>query len=297
MLLPALAPFSRATFAQPAGPAGARTWRSFEVTSRIEVIDAQDMTRVWLPLPSVDAPGWMRDEAASWSGNSDSIEVIREPRYGARILFAQWQTANPTPALEVINRFSACDRHTDLSNPSQLQPLEPELRALYTQATRLIPVDGIVRDTATTIVRGSRDDLAKARAIYEWVVQNTVRNPKTRGCGLGDIRFMLETGDLSGKCADLNALYVGLCRSVGIPARDVYGLRVGDSRQGYKSLGRSGDVSKAQHCRAEVWLAQYGWVPVDPQTCAKSCSKKRPVRHWTIRWSGKCAANCSAHGK
>ena len=39
---------------------------------------------------------------------------------------------------------------------------------------------------------------------------------------------MLETGNLSGKCADLNALYVGLCRAVGVPARDVYGVRVAD---------------------------------------------------------------------
>ena len=108
------------------------------------------------------------------------------------------------------------------------------------------------------------------------MVENTSRNPKTRGCGLGNIRFMLETGDLSGKCADLNALYVGLCRSIGIPARDVYGVRVADSRYGYKSLGRSGDISKAQHCRAEVWLTGYGWVPVDPADVRKVVLEEKP---------------------
>ena len=90
---------------------------------------------------------------------------------------------------------------------------------------------------------GSRTDSEKARAIYEWIVDNTARNPKTRGCGTGDIRAMLETGDLTGKCADLNALYVGLARAAGLPARDVYGIRVADSRFGYKSLGRSAAVS------------------------------------------------------
>ena len=48
---------------------------------------------------------------------------------------------------------------------------------------------------------------------------------------------MLESGNLGGKCADLNALFVGLARSVGIPARDVYGIRVAPSKYGYKSLG------------------------------------------------------------
>src|SRR5256886_9266876 len=30
-----------------------------------------------------------------------------------------------------------------------------------------------------------------------------------RGCGIGDISWMLETRNLGGKCADLNALFVG----------------------------------------------------------------------------------------
>src|SRR4029077_1576089 len=103
------------------------------------------------------------------------------------------------------------------------------------------------------------------RNIYDWVVDNTFRNPKTRGCGTGDIRFMLETGDLGGKCADLNALYVGLARAAGLPARHVYGLRIARSDLGYKSLGPSTEVcTKGQHCRVEVYLTGYGWVPVGP---------------------------------
>ena len=110
----------------------------------------------------------------------------------------------------------------------------------------------------------------KARAIYEWVVDHTFRNPKTRGCGLGDIRFMLETGDLSGKCADLNTLYVGLARAAGLPAPDVYGIRVAKSQLGFKSLGASSEyVTKAQHCRGEVYLDGYGWIPVDPADVRK----------------------------
>ena len=49
---------------------------------------------------------------------------------------------------------------------------------------------------------------------------NVVRDPKVKGCGIGDITTMLESGYLGGKCADLNALYVGLARAAGLPARD-----------------------------------------------------------------------------
>src|SRR6266481_1964509 len=79
---------------------------------------------------------------------------------------------------------------------------------------------------------------------------------------------MLEARSLGGKCADLNALFVGLTRAVGIPSRDIYGIRVADSAE-FKSLGKSGDISKAQHCRAEFYLPAHGWVPVDPADVRK----------------------------
>ena len=104
-------------------------------------------------------------------------------------------------------------------------------------ATDLLPVDGLVKETAEGIVRGKTADVDKARALYEWVVDNTFRNATTKGCGIGDVSWMIKTGNLNGKCADLNALYVAMARSVGVPARDVYGIRVVPSEFGFKSLG------------------------------------------------------------
>jgi transglutaminase-like putative cysteine protease len=109
------------------------------------------------------------------------------------------------------------------------------------------------------------------------VVDNTFRNPQTLGCGVGDITTMIRTGNLNGKCADLNALYVGLARSVGLPARDVYGIRVVPSQFGFKALGAgSENITKAQHCRAEVWLGS-GWTPVDPAHVRKVVLESPPA--------------------
>jgi transglutaminase-like putative cysteine protease len=55
-----------------------------------------------------------------------------------------------------------------------------------------------------------------------------------------------------------------------VPARDVYGIRIAKSELGYKSLGASSEnITKAQHCRAEVYLSEYGWVAVDPADVRK----------------------------
>ncbi len=111
--------------------------------------------------------------------------------------------------------------------------------------------------------------------MYDWILANTYREPKVRGCGVGDIKAMLETKNFGGKCADLNGLFVGLVRSAGVPARDVYGIRVAPSAFGYKSLGAgSANIGKAQHCRAEVFLKDYGWVAMDPADVAKAAREE-----------------------
>jgi hypothetical protein len=43
----------------------------------------------------------------------------------------------------------------------------------------------------------------------------------------------------------INSLFVGLARAAGLPARDFFGIRVADSNV-TKSLGKSGDITKAQ---------------------------------------------------
>jgi transglutaminase-like putative cysteine protease len=154
---------------------------------------------------------------------------------------------------------------------------DPATLRLNLQPTELIPTDGIVRDTAREITQGARTDVDKARAIYEWVVENTFRDPKVRGCGWGDIKSMLETRNFGGKCGDLNAMFVGLARSVGVPARDIYGVRVARSQHGYASLGvGTENITRAQHCRAEFYAQGRGWVPVDPADVRKVVLEEPP---------------------
>jgi transglutaminase-like putative cysteine protease len=185
--------------------------------------------------------------------------------------------AGVRPLLTVTNRVATRNWSTNLSGSGNSRRLTPEERNRWLRSTKLIPTDGIVKEQALAITSGKKSDIAKARAIYEWIVENTHRNPKTRGCGLGNIRYMLESNDLGGKCADINALYVGLARAAGLPARDVYGIRVAPSRLGYKSLGASSEnVTKAQHCRAEVFLSEFGWIAVDPADVRKVMLEEPP---------------------
>src|SRR5688500_6249210 len=253
-------------------------WRTFEVTTRVDVSRPQGVSRAWLPLPLASAADWHRSLGSSWSGNASRAQVLSDGKYGATMLYAEWPAGQAAPQLEVTSRFATRDRTVD---PAKAQPNVERLsaadRAFFTAPTELIPTDGIVRETAQGIVKGARSDVDKARAIYEWVVDNTFRDAKVRGCGWGDIKSMLETGNFGGKCGDLNAMFVGLARAVGVPARDIYGVRVAPSQFGYKSLGLgSTNASKGQHCRAEVYAQGIGWVPVDPADVRKVVLEEPP---------------------
>ena len=273
---PIVAAFPRAFAQQLPFEPKSGPWRSYEIVTRVEVVKPAGRVQAWIPLPSVNGE-YQQVAADSWTGNTASAKVTSDGTYGARMLHAEWAPGTPDPVVEVTSRFQTRDRATDFSKPDARLVLEPDARRFYTSSTHLIPTDGIVRDTARTITKGKATEMEKARAIYEWIVENTFRDPKTRGCGVGDIKFMLETRNLQGKCADLNALYVGLARASGLPARDVYGLRVAKSQFGYRSLGAGTEnVTRAQHCRAEVFINGFGWVPVDPADVRKVVLEEKP---------------------
>lgn len=273
-ILPAAA---RTVSAQTAFEPTPGPWRLFELVTRLDLASADGGARAWLPLPRFAADGWSRPGETTWTGNFAAARIEHDAKYGAQMLAVEWSPAETAPTIEAVSRIATRDRRVDLAKPGDVAPLSPAERALNLASTELLPTDGIVRETAEGIVKGRIGDLAKARAIYDWVVDNTFRDPKTRGCGVGDIASMLKAGNLGGKCADLNALFVGLCRSAGLPARDIYGLRVAASKFGYRSLGvATENVTRAQHCRAEVWLAGFGWVPVDPADVRKVALEEPP---------------------
>ena len=251
-------------------------WRSFDVTTRVDLLSSKGSARVWLPIPAVNSD-WQRSLDSTVASNGRT-EIVTDSAQGVRMLVADFAESEARPFIELTSRVQTRSRAVDWASRTPAS-LEAASVQAFTHATALLPVDGIVRETAQKAVQGARSDAEQVRKLYDWVVSNAWREPKVKGCGEGDIKTMLETGDLGGKCADLNALFVGLCRSLGIPARDVYGLRLAPSAFGYKELGGNpASLKGAQHCRAEVFLKDFGWVAMDPADVAKV------MRQETAQW-------------
>jgi transglutaminase-like putative cysteine protease len=261
------------------GAAAEAGWRTFELTTVVDIDEPPGRTQLWLPVPATEHTDYQRRLGIHWDANRAAhAELVTVPDYGVQLLHVRWPDAKSVGRVSLVSRFATRDRRVDVDVGAATPATAESANALhrFLRPTALLPTDGVVKATGDRIVREHDGAVEQARAIYSWVVENTNRDPKTQGCGVGDVGAMLETGNLGGKCADINGLFVALARSVGIPARDKYGVRIADSQLGYRCLGKSGDVSKAQHCRAEFYAQGRGWVPVDPADVRKVMLEEAP---------------------
>jgi transglutaminase-like putative cysteine protease len=284
-----LAPAFRVNAAETPLSAG---WRHFEIVTRVTLADSPGAAKLWLPLAQT-ASGYQVAKEPDVRGNGRAA-VVRDEQYGAAMLHATWDGSATGQQVQVVQTVATRDR-----GAIPLAPLTKAERDFWTAPLPTVPTDGIVRATADKITAGHSTPRDRLRAIYDWVVETTWRDPDTAGCGTGDFKQMLATNHFGGKCADINGLMVGLARAAGFPARDVYGIRVADSRQ-FPSIGKSGDISKAQHCRAEVFLDDSGWFPVDPADVRKvvlegklsidspevKALRERLFGYWEMNWVG-----------
>ena len=217
--------------------------------------------RLWIPYPVSDENQTIEDVRVD--GNYSSHGIYKEKEFGNSILYAEWN--NPTKDRILTYTFKVKRKELLKKDFSRNElPLNEKEFERYLTPTSLSPTSGKVKETAENITRDKKTILAKARAIYDWIVDNMYRDPQIKGCGTGEVEKLLES--LGGKCGDIHSVYVALARSVGVPSREIFGIRI--------PAGKEGDMTKAQHCWAEFYLPGYGWVPIDAADVRKIMLEK-----------------------
>lgn len=237
-------------------------WKTYEITVSLQMHLPQQRVQLWLPIPSSQDSIYQRTLSHSVRGKADQTNFVRQPDGQLEVFNAEWSDASEVNLL-LTSQVSTADRHFDVARRS-VPPDRDDILRRNLQATRLIPNEGLSRQLGERIVGRIKDPLAQVKAIYDWICDNTIYDPAAPCCGSGDVNRQLIRGEYGGRSADINGLFVSICRSMGIPARCVYGIRTGPSRL-FRSLGLSSDdATEAQHIRAEFYLPGYGWIPADP---------------------------------
>jgi transglutaminase-like putative cysteine protease len=244
-------------------PSDIRTF-AFTYQARIGPIAAQQgPVHVFVPLPFEDAHQRVRslEVDASIAGR-----VEREARYGNRF----WHGFVATPNGDAIDLTvrSVVERRSwqiDAQDGAVSQPLADSERAelaQFLQANQRVAVGHPVLQPILAEVRQaspSASPSARARAIYEWVVDNMVYKKVGTGWGNGDTFWACS--ERYGNCTDFHALFISLARTEGIPARFEMGFPIPQDRP-------EGEIG-GYHCWVQFYLPGQGWVPIDASEAFK----------------------------
>ena len=261
--------------------------------------------KLWNPLP-YKAP-WQNLRVLNFSGNYDLWNSNDTNDYNTDILYAQWDQSPHTKTLHLEMEIETRDRTVPLKEieiASAKHLAIPLSVKKFLEPTAHIPATQKLKAKASELTQGITDRFEKVKQLYDWVTKVTFRDPNVIGCGVGDAGKMMESGYFGGKCTDISSLFVALLRAAGIPAREVFGIRLGKSHFS-KALGKSdakgfADISTWQHCRCEYYIPGIGWIPADPADITKlELVEKRPyndarvqeLKHrylhsWEMNWVG-----------
>ncbi|WP_435007733.1 transglutaminase-like domain-containing protein [Tundrisphaera lichenicola] len=232
--------------------------RSFAMTYRADVREIPEGAKtldLWLPIPQTDRNQTIHQVRIEAPG---AVSLGRDPRTGNQDLHLRIES--PRDPVIVTLRIEATRRE----DSGSAEPLSAAERSRYLESEPLVPLDGPVRALAEEATLGRSTDLEKARAIYERVTGMMTYDKSGTGWGRGDALYACDAK--RGNCTDFHALIIGMCRSVGIPARFAIGLPLPEARG-------SGEIP-GYHCWAELYVEGRGWIPVDSSEASKAPSKR-----------------------
>jgi transglutaminase/protease-like cytokinesis protein 3 len=158
---------------------------------------------------------------------------------------------NPVPENTEIRVNYLVDVYAQASTVTSNQvrntgPESPEI-SLYRRASDRVPSDNDeISALAATIVGRQTNLYQKARLIYNWLLANiNIEAGNTETTALQTLEF--KAGGSYGAAL----LYCALCRAAGLAAAPLAGVLVDRYPE------------TTQHYWAQVWLPNFGWLPVD----------------------------------
>ena len=101
-----------------------------------------------------------------------------------------------------------------------------------------------------------------------------LRDPETPALSAGGIDTPQQLANAIGRNAGHALLFVAL-QPGGRPARAPGVQATLRLLEDFSSLGATGELNRAFHCRAEFYAPGYDWIPSNQPTCGRRYSKKK----------------------
>ena len=246
--------------------ATAQSTRQFTFHYDFTIKDVPSGQRIKVWFPAAQSNDYQHVRVLSAKGDLP-LKKTHESRFGNEIYFAEASKAKGGDLhFEVVYDVVRYEHLTlGLIRPRlQNAALDKKDSQLYLGPDRLVPITGRPAELAVQVTAGKDSELAKARAIYDYVFANMSYDKSGTGWGHGDVLYACNAK--KGNCTDFHSLFIAMARSQGIPARFEIGFPLPSDKTSAEIAG--------YHCWAEFFTPQNGWVPVDISEAWKHPEKK-----------------------
>lgn len=244
--------------------------RKFSVKNSYSFAPSNQIVRAWIPLPK-DEPSYQKVVNIAYKGNYDEVKVVKNGVDNS-VLYAKWSKSKGERTLDLDFSVVTMPRSTNFSKATGKNTVPNDLKH-YLVGTQHIPLNDKIKKFANDITKGAKTPIEKAKKLYIWITTTMYRDESVRGCGVGDAGKAIEEKLFGGKCTDISSVFVALLRNSGIAAREVFGIRAGQSlisgACGKADEKGFANITGGQHCRVEFYIDGIGWVPSDPADVAK----------------------------
>ena len=220
--------------------------------------DAGKVVRVWVPVATKGDYQVISKETVEAEGATTS--EITEADNGNKMAYIEWDASAAPETRKATVSFHATRTEALRPDIKESGEVPADIAEKYLGSSKMVAADDPeVVALAKEITAGKTTYADKARAVYDWIYENMERDNDVVGCGDGDVCRLIAEDQRAGKCTDINSVFVALCRAAGVPATEMFGIRM-----------NADDITGNQHCWCEFYVPGTGWVPADPADVLKA---------------------------
>jgi transglutaminase-like putative cysteine protease len=208
----------------------------------------RNVIRAWLPIPRE----YPYQNQFKLIASSTPVEVLApETSLIRSAYFEQHSSRNNPTKFSITYSYMRSGVYFEM-DPAKIQPADlqdPILKKFTSEAPHVV-FTAKIKDLANKIAGDETNPYRVAKAFYDWIGANVKYSYAREYSTLTNLSDYCLS-NCYGDCGQEAMLFITLCRSRGIPARWQTGW---DLFPGYHDI----------HDWSEIYLAPYGWVPVDP---------------------------------
>ena len=218
------------------------------VSADADVVPAGQIIRAWLPIPR-NYPYQTNFEVVS---SSPSVKDIAPGDSSIRsAYFEQAAQAGQSTDFKLHYRYTRYGVSFNI-DPKRVTPFDGKdaAIAIFTQEAPHVVFTPEMRALSEKIGGGEKNPALLAKKFYEWIGENVYYSYAIEYSTIRNISDYCRSRGY-GDCGQEALFFITLCRLNGIPAR---------WQSGWHTFPGVGSI----HDWTEIYLAPYGWVPVDP---------------------------------